>query len=189
MKLFKALSLALSPSLVTLSPVGCEVGYAYQPRNRAYPYKPRNRYIPGTWSSSSTSKTYSGIVTHFDDNEYQCYEWNGKAKSALAQGHLFVATNYRLASPNPGQYNSEMEIKCGGGDYLCIKTPDNKEYMVIDWCNSSNCDFHEADHADVLVGYEDPSSDECLIDCEGYNNFKKGWTIGTCTMQLDPNSF
>jgi hypothetical protein len=139
--------------------------------------------------NSSSPHVYSGVITHFDDDVYQCYEWNGKAKDAMKSGHLFAAANYKLASPDPSKYKSEFKLDCGVGNYDCIKQADGREYMLIDWCDKSNCDFHSAGHADILVEFEDLDTDECVLGCDGYDTFKNKWTIVPCSNQLNPDDF
>lgn len=136
--------------------------------------------------SASTNKVIrSGLIgekTHFDDNEYQCWEWNGKAKDAMSKGYYFAATNFKLVSP---QKSGDFKLKCGGPAYLCARSASGREYQIIDWCNPNgveSCTVAEEGHLDILVGAE-RNNNICIDSCDGYNAFqdKESWDLVVCS--------
>ncbi|KAL3900397.1 MAG: hypothetical protein SGCHY_001377 [Lobulomycetales sp.] len=127
--------------------------------------------------------------THFDDDNYQCYEWNQRAKTALKAGYKFAATNYQLCAPSGAPH----KIQCGGSQYLCALTPNGEEYIIIDWCNPSgaeSCTVHGRGHLDVLVGRESNNVD-CVENCEPYKTFAAAdsWKLVQCSFQINAEDF
>lgn len=89
---------------------------------------------PVTPGGKVIEKLNANEVTHFDDDQYQCWEWNNRAKSAIKQGVYFAATNHQLVNPNKAE---PYKLNCGGSDYMCARSPVGVEYVIIDWCDPS----------------------------------------------------
>jgi hypothetical protein len=152
------------------------------------------RKAPGI-SRAPTSKVIEsnlkGDTTHFDDNEYQCYEWSFRAKNAMLQGFKFAATNFQLCSP---EKEGDYKLECGGPQYKCARTSAGEEYIIIDWCNpdgAESCTVAEPGHLDILVAQESNNVD-CVDGCEGYNSFKAtntAWELVECSFQINAGDF
>ena len=134
----------------------------------------------------------NGDITHFDDEQYQCYEWNNRAKSAMAQGYLFAAGNYKLLQPQKGK--ARFTLTCGGPQYMCARCPESgREYIFIDWCDpngAEECTTHGEAAIDILVGSEKDNV-ECSSDCSPYSNFVKlkTWDLVECSFQINAKDF
>ncbi len=127
-------------------------------------------------------------VTHFDDNNYACYEWNKRAKTAISKGHFFAASNFKLTSPHP---EADFPLKCND-NYNCARNKKTGvEYMIIDWCNpegTEECTFFTRDHLDILV-LEERDNVECKSGCDGFDTFSGDWDLVKCKVQLDSRDF
>jgi hypothetical protein len=152
---------------------------------------------PSGGTRAPTSKVIAsnlkGATTHFDDDEYQCEEWNFRAKSAMLQGFKFAATNFQLCSP---EKTGDFKLECGGSQYKCARTtgPDPQEYIIIDWCDpngAEQCTEAEPGHLDILVAGE-RDNDECIKGCDAYNSFikvKTAWELVECSFEISASKF
>jgi hypothetical protein len=156
-------------------------------------YTPRNSGGARAPTSDVIASNLMGDTTHFDDNEYQCYEWSFRAKNAMLQGFKFAATNYQLCSP---EKTGDFKLTCGGSKYKCARTtgPDPQEYIIIDWCNpngSEQCTVAEPGHLDILVAKEE-NNVLCVEGCDAYNSFikeKTAWELVECSFEINASDF